>query len=131
MVRIRDVVMDSSHPAAQARFWAEALDGYEVAPYTDEDLADLRLQGIDDPEDDPSVMVIPVARTSGPRLFFNLVPEEKSVKNRVHLDVQADDLDADVEQFKQLGATVWQFVDDFVVMRDPEGNEFCVMPPEG
>ena len=66
-----------------------------------------------------------------PRLFFNLVPEEKSVKNRAHLDVQADDLDADVERLKQLGATVWQLVDDFVVMRDLEGNEFCVMPPEG
>lgn len=52
------------------------------------------------------------------------------MKNRVHLDVQADDLDADVTRLQELGASVWYTHDDgFVVMRDPEGNEFCVLPP--
>ncbi len=67
------------------------------------------------------------------RLLFIPVPEPKTVKNRIHLDVQPIDLtrDQEVERLKALGATV---VEDrrnddatgWVVMADPEGNEFCV-----
>jgi hypothetical protein len=56
MARLHDVVFDSHHPASIARFWAAALDGYEVAPYDEAELARLRSKGILDPEDDPSVL---------------------------------------------------------------------------
>ena len=128
MSRLRDVVFDCRHPASAARFWAAVLDGYEVAPYDDEELARLRAEGIDDPEDDPSVLVEAPGRT--PRLWFQLVAEAKVAKNRVHLDIVADDLDVDVARLVALGAVV---LDDQrspeggrVVLGDPEGNELCV-----
>jgi hypothetical protein len=126
---LHDVVFDCAHPAALARFWAAVLDGYAVAPYDDAELARLRALGIDDPEDDPTVLVEAAGRL--PRLFFQRVPEGKTVKNRVHLDVGAPDVDAEVARLVALGAEArGKQVSDgatWVVMLDPEGNEFCVM----
>jgi hypothetical protein len=122
------VVFDCRKPAALARFWAAALDDYEVAPYDDEELARLRSMGIDDPEDDPSVLVEP-ASGNGPRLWCTLVPESKSVKNRVHLDLHADDQKAELGRLVALGASVvMEHEEGHVIMTDPEGNEFCLMP---
>ena len=124
MARLHDVVFDSRHPSSIARFWAAALDGYEVAPYDEAELARLRGKGILDPEDDPSVLVeAPGAR---PRIFFQLVPEQKIVKNRVHLDLSCDSLEAELERLLELGASVVAQYDDHLVLRDPEGNEFCL-----
>ncbi|RZQ59393.1 VOC family protein [Amycolatopsis suaedae] len=126
MVRLRDVVFDCAHPASLARFWAAALDGYAVAPYDDEELARLREMGIDGPEDDPTVLVEPSG--SGPRLFFNLVPEGKVVKNRVHIDVETADVETDLARLVALGATVLSRPEPgHVVLADPEGNEFCML----
>jgi hypothetical protein len=74
-----------------------------------------------------------------PPLLFHSVPEAKAVKNRLHLDVRAPaeppgerrrQIDAEVERVVGLGGKVVQPVTDeagyFVVMRDPEGNEFCI-----
>jgi Glyoxalase-like domain len=68
------VIFDARHPASIARFWAAAVDGYQVAPYDDAELARLRTRSINDPEDDPAVLVEPVTGR-GPRLFFQLVPD--------------------------------------------------------
>ena len=57
MAHLADIVIDCAHPALLARFWAEVLDGYAVAPYDDEELERLRSIGIEDPEDDPCVLV--------------------------------------------------------------------------
>ncbi|OLZ51879.1 VOC family protein [Amycolatopsis keratiniphila] len=123
MARLRDVVFDCRHPASLARFWAAALDGYEVAPYDEEELDRLRSLGFSGPEEDPSVLV---EAASGPRLFFNLVPESKVVKNRVHLDLTGDS----VERLVALGARVLaQPEGGLVVLADPEGNEFCLVTP--
>ncbi|TDE42386.1 VOC family protein [Nonomuraea mesophila] len=122
MARLRDVVVDCRHPASLARFWAAVLDGYAVAPYDEAELARLRAHGIDDPEDDPTVLV----EGGPPRLWFQHVPEHKVVKNRVHLDVDSDDPDAEIARLTELGATVVATRDDWVIMADPEGNEFCV-----
>jgi glyoxalase superfamily protein len=127
MGTLGDVVFDCRHPAALARFWAAALDGYRIAPYDDAELARLRAMGVDDPEDDPSVLVEPLAG-SGPRLFFTRVPEPKTVKNRVHLDLRPADAAAEAERLVGLGARVLAKVDDRVVLADPEGGEFCVQP---
>ena len=69
---------------------------------------------------------------NGPRLFFQRVPEGKAAKNRVHLDVNVgkDRIDAEVERLVAEGATrageKAEMGERWVVMRDPEGNEFCV-----
>jgi hypothetical protein len=129
MARIRDVVVDCRHPASLARFWAAVLDAYAVAPYDDAELARLRAMGIDDVEDDPAVLVEAPGRV--PRVFFQRVPEPKREKNRMHLDLQCDDLETEVERLTALGARVLDrpVGGDWVVFGDPEGNEFCVFPP--
>lgn len=71
--------------------------------------------------------------TSAPWLAFVPVPEPKRAKNRLHLDVSADDQEAEVERLITLGATRTDVgqpeQSPWVVMADPEGNEFCVLPP--
>jgi catechol 2,3-dioxygenase-like lactoylglutathione lyase family enzyme len=131
-MRIDAVVFDCRDAAPLARFWAAAL-GWEVAPYDDAQLARLAARGIDDPEDDPSVLVHPPEGSGLPTLFFTQVREPKLVKNRLHLDVQADDdLETEVDRLESLGARVRNWAEEdggiWCVMIDPEGNEFCVMP---
>ncbi|MFC8733060.1 VOC family protein [Luteimicrobium sp. NPDC057192] len=126
MARLRDVVFDSGSPAATAHFWAAALEGYAVAPYDDAELARLRALGVTDVADDPTVLVEPA--DGGPRLWFQRVPEGKVVKNRVHLDLLAPDLEGEVGRLTALGATVLARHADHVVLADPEGNEFCLAP---
>jgi hypothetical protein len=125
MATIRDVIFDSRHPASIARFWASAIDDYRIAPYDDAELARLRSMGVNDPEDDPSVLVEPVTGR-GPRLFFQLVPEARTVKNRVHLDLQAADADAEADRLTRLGARVLARRQEWITLADPEGNEFCI-----
>jgi hypothetical protein len=127
MARIRDLVFDCGHPASLARFWAAALDGYDVAPYDEAELARLRAAGIYDTEDDPSVLVEPASGT-GPRMFFQLVPESKIAKNRAHLDLTAADMPAEITRLTSLGARVLAEHEHWVTMADPEDNEFCIMP---
>ena len=127
MARIRDVVFDCRHPAPLARFWATALEGYAVAPYDEAELDRLRAAGIDDPEDDPTVLVEP-SSGNGPRLWFQLVPEAKQVKNRVHLDLASADVSAEVLRLAGLGARVLAEQQGWVTMEDPQGNEFDLTP---
>jgi hypothetical protein len=79
---------------------------------------------------------------AGPRIYFQRVPEPKTVKNRVHLDLDAGGgasvpleerrrrVDAEVERLRGIGATRLRAVEEsgeyWVVMQDPEANEFCV-----
>jgi predicted enzyme related to lactoylglutathione lyase len=132
-VRIDAIVFDCRDAAPLARFWAAALD-WNVAPYDEIELARLAAKGITDPEEDPTVMVEPPEGSDLPVLFFTEVPEGKVTKKRVHVDVLADeDLEGEVERLEELGASInnWAEGDGGVwcVMLDPEGNEFCVMPP--
>ncbi len=111
-VSFRGVVIDCGDPRSLARFWAAAT-GYEVQT---------------DLEDWASV-VGEVGR--GIRIGFQKVPEGKVVKNRVHVDLAAADEEADARRIESLGATRLWVSDDpddpFVVLADPEGNEFCVV----
>ena len=124
MARLHDVVFDSRHPASIARFWAAALDGYQVAPYDEAELARLRRRGILDPEDDPTVLV--EGPSGQPRIFFQLVPEPEVVKNRVHMDLKCDSVEAELERLTELGASLAAECSDHLTLRDPEGNEFCL-----
>ena len=126
--RLTEIVVDCHDPVAQAAFWAAAL-GYqvvrteqgqvEVAPWEREppDLAEQMRQA-------PAV----------PTLVFVAVPEAKTVKNRLHLDLRPVDRshEAEVERLIGLGARradVGQGEVPWVVLADPEGNEFCVLGP--
>ncbi|WP_088282058.1 VOC family protein [Kineosporia sp. A_224] len=124
MAGLHDVVFDSRHPASLARFWAAALDGFEVAPYDEAELARLRAKGIFDPEDDPTVLVeAPCVR---PRFFFQLVAASKTVKNRVHVDLRCESLSTEADRLQTLGATIAAEYEGHIVLLDPEGNEFCL-----
>jgi hypothetical protein len=131
MARIKDIVFDCRHAASLARFWAELLDGYVVAPYDESELERLRQAGIDDPEDDPTVLV--ESGAASPRLWFQAVPEEKVAKNRVHLDLVSDGRAAEVDRLLALGASVSadHRDDGWLTMQDPEGNEFCLFESDG
>ena len=124
MARLKDIVVDADHPAALARFWAAALDGYAVLPYDDDEIARLATLGLT-PETDTSVMVA----GPGTRLCFHLMPGPRGERNRLHLDVVADDREAEIARLVALGATRSREGDGYTVLRDPEGNPFCVVDP--
>ncbi|CAM3486180.1 VOC family protein [Occultella aeris] len=121
MATLREIVIDCRDAPALARFWAAALDGYEVRAYDDAEVARLAGLGLT-PETDPTVAV----DGPGPTLFLQQVPEAKTVKNRVHVDLSASDRSAEVVRLVDLGARVVAQQDGWTVLGDPEGNEFCV-----
>jgi hypothetical protein len=130
VTRLRSIVFDCERPAALARFWADAL-GYEVRPYSREDLEQLASQGIDDPEDDPTVVIDPPSGEA-PTVWFNRVPERKSGKNRMHIDVDVES-EKEIERLVARGARVLRALGGepgsrWAILADPEGNEFCVFP---
>jgi hypothetical protein len=133
------VTFDAADPHRVNRFWSEAV-GYEV-----EDHHDFIKQLLDAgtiTDDDVIELDGRLAFETGaacrdpagvaPRLLFQQVPEPKSVKNRVHLDLHVGDerREAEVERLIALGASrLWdgqQGPNRWVTMADPEGNEFCV-----
>jgi hypothetical protein len=123
MGRFKDIVIDADLPSALARFWAAALDGYAVLPYDDTEIARLAALGLT-PETDPSVMVA----GPGPRLCFHLRPGPRAPRNRVHIDIVAEDVEAEVTRLIGLGASKVRHGEGYVVLNDPEGNNFCVCP---
>lgn len=124
MATLRDIVFDCERAPALARFWAAVLDGYDVRAYDEAEIARLAGLGLT-PETDPVVLV----DGPGPSLCFQEVPEHKTTKNRVHIDITAPDRRAEVEQLVALGASVYQEGDSWTTLQDPEGNEFCVLDP--
>jgi Predicted enzyme related to lactoylglutathione lyase len=121
MGRLKDIVIDADHPASLARFWAAALDGYDIVPYDDAEIARLAKLGLT-PETDTSVMVA----GPGTRICVHLRRGPRPERNRVHLDIAAEDVEAEVSRLIDLGATRVRDGDGYVVLHDPEGNNFCV-----
>jgi predicted enzyme related to lactoylglutathione lyase len=113
-LRLYHIVIDAHDPSALARFWAAVL-GHDILDEDDE----VAIVGADD--------------RSYPGLCFLAVPDTKVTKNRLHIDLDPDDHDAEVERLLGLGAVrvdVGQAPDvTWEVLADPEGNEFCVLAP--
>jgi hypothetical protein len=114
-VRFTDLCVDAADVRALGGWWAEVL-GYpqEVT-------------------DDGDVILRPPTGT-GPNLLFLAVPEGKTVKNRLHIDLTPDDQQAEVERLITMGARkvdIGQGEQSWVVLADPEGNEFCVLAAQG
>ncbi len=138
--KVGNIVIDCAHPRELSHFWADVL-GYPRAEWPPDMRAELRAAGLTD--DDLSKRSIAEDPDGvGPRFFFQQVPEEKVVKNRVHVDINAtpgrratpEEVDAEKDRIVSLGATVvrrydqrWGPVLEYhYVMADPEGNEFCI-----
>jgi len=125
--RLTEISIDCADPAALAAFWCEVL-GYAVLDATD-DLVEIGPSRGPDAELLEAVRRGPVA----PTLFLAKVPEGKVGKNRLHLDVSPVDCTQaeEVARLEALGARradVGQADDvSWVVMEDPQGNEFCVL----
>ncbi|MER7556137.1 VOC family protein [Nocardioides sp. NPDC126508] len=150
--RTVQVTFDAHDPRALSTFWRDVLGyvhpgppGVEVPEGSDPlDAWDEFLARVGVPEDQRNnASAIEDPAGAGPRVFFQRVPESKTAKNRVHLDVRAAPglqgeermaaLEAECERIVALGATrVRRFEPDppmssgFIVMQDPEGNEWCL-----
>jgi len=107
--KLGEVVIDCHDPQALAEFWQRLLGGYMIRQ---------------------SHEWVALEPASGITIGFQLVPEAKTVKNRVHLDVDVPDLEDAVAASLPWGAVrvgelVYDELGGFQVMQDPEGNEFC------
>ena len=118
MLRIQCLTIDSRDPHALAAFWSQALSW----PLTDEGDNEVFIECPAEPGTVPY-----------PDILFLRVDDAKSNKNRLHLDLRPDDQAAEVARLESLGATrieIGQSAEPdatWVVMADPEGNEFCVL----
>jgi hypothetical protein len=136
------VTFDCDDAESLAKFWASAL-GYVLQPPPEgHETWESFLAEIGMPEDkwdSASALIDPEGKL--PRLFFQKVPEQKSAKNRVHLDINVsrdvpdsdkrEKVDSETARLTELGATVVEAGREengeyWVVMNDPEGNEFCI-----
>ncbi len=137
MGRSFQITFDCLSVDAQASFWAAAL-GYQIEPPPDGAVSWVEFfesRGLPAPEPD-SFALLSDPDGAGPRLYLQRVAEPKAAKNRMHLDIEvpAADRRAEIDRLVRLGATEGSEhtmnPDDpdayWVVMRDPEGNEFCI-----
>ena len=117
-VRLQWIAIDAADPERIGRWWADVL-GWEGRVDEDGDFS-----------------VSPPGGGGATGLLFLRVPEAKAVKNRIHLDLRPDDQAAEVARCERLGATrvdVGQQGNPgvtWVVLADPEGNEFCILRAE-
>ena len=110
------LTMDADDVESLAKFWCEATD-YKVAD-----------------SHYPILAVLASDKPGYPRLLILQVPETKTAKNRLHMEFEASDLKSEAERIVALGATLIaerQFGETkWIVMQDPEGNEFCLVDPD-
>lgn len=118
MLKFEQVTIDALDPRSQAEFWREVLHWNIVDEFEDVLVAlappaEIRAEGM------------------SPDLLFLKVPDEKTVKNRLHLDLRPDNQSEEVQRLEALGARRVSIGQDptvtWVVMADPEGNEFCIL----
>ena len=119
-LKIQCLTVDAHEPRTLAEFWAEVLgwtvseDGDDSGWWIEREIGDPNKSGF-------------------PDILFLKVPDSKVVKNRLHLDLRPDDQDAEVARLEKIGAKkieIGQSKDPgatWVVMADPEGNEFCIL----
>jgi predicted enzyme related to lactoylglutathione lyase len=114
---LNEIVIDAHDPAAQAAWWSQVLGWPITQPWGEGSF------GIEPPGE------------AGRRILFEPVPEAKSVKNRLHLDVEPSEatIEQELERLLTLGARradIGQGDVPWVVLADPEGNEFCLIPAQ-
>jgi predicted enzyme related to lactoylglutathione lyase len=115
VLRLNHITFACEEPRRVAEFWTQALDGYSA---------------------EPSGQTY-FGRGDGPELFFNRMAKSPTIEAPIHLDVNVPDREAELERLLGLGAklvvtktdAVGDFSETFTVMRDPEGNGFCIQTP--
>jgi len=118
-LRIQCITIDCVNPKELARFWSKALD-WKITEESDDEVA------IELLDDSPEVGRIP-------DILFLKNPDQKAVKNRLHLDLRPANQVAEVARLEALGARRVEIGQSkyselsWVVMADPEGNEFCIL----
>ncbi len=124
MLKIQEIVIDCHNPRALAQFWAQALD-WKIGEEATENVAYIQKN-------------LASTNTDGyPIILFYKTPDKKSVKNRMHLDLRPENQMEEVERLEKIGAVrieIGQSSDPsttWIVMADPEGNEFCVLKAPG
>jgi catechol 2,3-dioxygenase-like lactoylglutathione lyase family enzyme len=138
--KLGNITFDCADPTALATFWADVF-GYPRPEWPEELRAQLLASGLTE-EDLANRSAVEDPDGIGPRFYFNRVPEGKTAKNRMHIDIQAvpgrhpttEELETEKDRIVALGATVivdydrpWGPVQEHhFVMQDPEGNEFCL-----
>jgi catechol 2,3-dioxygenase-like lactoylglutathione lyase family enzyme len=140
-VKIGNITFDCVDPTAMAAFWSAAM-GYGPPPqYPDDMRRELLDAGLTE-DDLLSRAIAEDPSGAGPRLFFQRVPEPKTAKNRVHLDLNAtpgrrataEEVEAEAQRLEAIGAVrihvhdghFGPWPEHHIVMEDPEGNVFCV-----
>ena len=109
-----DLVLDCTNPTTLKEFWREALSYREL--YADAAVA----------------VLVPADDTNASPLVLQQVPEPRAGKNRMHLDIEVPDIEAEAARLETLGATrvqpeqLSEHGSTWILMADPEGNEFCV-----
>lgn len=122
MGAIHEIVFDCAEPAKLAPFWANLLEGYAVRQADTTNAAISAALGLD-PEVPTTVMI----DGPGPSICFQNVDGQRPDNNRVHFDVQVTDRADEVEKLKEAGASIDRVLPTYTVMRDPEGNQFCLV----
>lgn len=116
--RLCQFVIDCDNLDRATTFWSTALDATEE-PVAEQSQAVYRRLKLPDSEI---------------RVLLQFTSDQKAAKERMHFDIETDNIDAEVARLEDLGATRWDHQQergyDFWVMRDPWGNEFCVLHPE-
>lgn len=140
------LVIDCASPEPLARFWAEALRYVVAPPPPGFESWDGWYRSVGVPDDELGLGAdrIEDPHGEGPRIWFQVVPEMKSIKNRIHIDINASDgrgspletrrarVEAEAARLVSLGASRLRTVDDekldhyAVALLDPEGNEFDI-----
>lgn len=113
-LRFSEICIDARDPEAQGAWWSAVL-GWRHHVDQDGDV------------------VLTAPPGAGPNWLFLAVPEDKTIKNRLHLDFTPDDQTAEVQRLIGLGARhvdIGQGEQSWVVLADPEGNEFCILAAE-
>ncbi len=107
-MHIYNVVIDVNDRAMVADFWMQAL-GYEIV------------------REHEQYWTLTDPKGRGMRIVLQSVPEPKTTKNRVHMDLRTEDVEGEAQRLESAGARVIDRFASLVVLSDPEGNEFCLV----
>ena len=115
-LRVGSIVIRVTDLEKQAAFWTQALDYVRRGP----------------PYDNEGFSILKPRTGEGPNISLDAVPAPLPIPPRIHLDLYAEDQQAEIERLKGLGATEVHWSKrpadaDYVIMADPEGNRFCVV----
>jgi hypothetical protein len=133
MAHAIQITVDAADPRAQGEFWCNVLGYMEQSPPSGFENWDQALEAMGIDRSDPNrAFAIVDPDGIGPRVFFLKIPEGKTTKNRMHLDVhtEIEKMQARADELVALGATFVGELDEpeghWIPLLDPEGNEFCL-----